>query len=131
MTVLSEICSATINSTNPVWVGAWWIPFLGFGGLILLFTWGPITGYPERLPKSKAKYIEQSSQQDLAVKKGNLLKALKPVLKSSTVWLIALNSAAQCKNFIQVELYFYAINSNHYSIRIPSYFSRININLFS
>lgn len=42
-------CSTDITPENTLWVGAWWIGFLGAGAASLLISI-PILGYPPRLP---------------------------------------------------------------------------------
>lgn len=42
-------CRTDISPENTLWVGAWWIGFLGAGAASLLISI-PILGYPQRLP---------------------------------------------------------------------------------
>ncbi|XP_069506856.1 solute carrier organic anion transporter family member 4A1 isoform X2 [Ambystoma mexicanum] len=46
---------------NPLWVGAWWIGFLGAGAAALLIS-VPILGYPQRLPGSQRYVVMRVSE---------------------------------------------------------------------
>ncbi|KAK7884699.1 hypothetical protein WMY93_027822 [Mugilogobius chulae] len=53
LNIFTEIYSAAeVSPDNPLWVGAWWIGFLGGGALSLLVA-VPILGYPPELPGSQ------------------------------------------------------------------------------
>ncbi|KAJ0064579.1 hypothetical protein NL108_010908, partial [Boleophthalmus pectinirostris] len=53
LNIFTEIhTEADVTPDNPLWVGAWWIGFLGGGALALLVAI-PILGYPRELPGSQ------------------------------------------------------------------------------
>uniref|UniRef100_A0A8C3Q7F6 Solute carrier organic anion transporter family member n=1 Tax=Geospiza parvula TaxID=87175 RepID=A0A8C3Q7F6_GEOPR len=61
---------------NTLWVGAWWIGFLGAGAASLLISI-PILGYPQRLPGSQ-RYIVMRVSEAHQLKDGSHKKALDP-----------------------------------------------------
>ncbi len=49
---------------DPRWIGAWWLGYPIIGGLILLFA-GPLTCFPQRLPKQGTDaHIHEKAKQD-------------------------------------------------------------------
>ncbi|XP_009891883.1 PREDICTED: solute carrier organic anion transporter family member 4A1 [Charadrius vociferus] len=65
-----------IAPENTLWVGAWWIGFLGAGAASLLISI-PILGYPQRLPGSQ-RYIVMRVSEAHQLKDGSHKKASDP-----------------------------------------------------
>ncbi|KAJ7404435.1 Solute carrier organic anion transporter family member 4A1 [Pitangus sulphuratus] len=65
-----------ISPENTLWVGAWWIGFLGAGAASLLISI-PILGYPQRLPGSQ-RYIVMRVSEAHQIKDGSHKKASDP-----------------------------------------------------
>ncbi|XP_068768254.1 solute carrier organic anion transporter family member 4A1 [Struthio camelus] len=65
-----------ITPENTLWVGAWWIGFLGAGAASLLISI-PILGYPHRLPGSQ-RYIVMRVSEAHQLKDGSHKKASDP-----------------------------------------------------
>ncbi|XP_007882858.1 solute carrier organic anion transporter family member 4A1 [Callorhinchus milii] len=67
-----------INLTpdSPLWVGAWWIGFLGAGGVALLVAI-PILGYPRQLPGSQ-RFLAMRVSEAHQLKDGSHMTALEP-----------------------------------------------------
>ncbi|NXM74303.1 SO4A1 protein, partial [Serilophus lunatus] len=61
---------------NTLWVGAWWIGFLGAGAASILISF-PILGYPQRLPGSQRYNVMRVSEAH-QIKDGSHKKALDP-----------------------------------------------------
>lgn len=53
--MFTELHETTLTPEDPLWVGAWWIGFLGGGAAALLVAL-PILGYPRQLPGSQ-RYV--------------------------------------------------------------------------
>ena len=69
-------CRTDISPENTLWVGAWWIGFLGAGAASLLISI-PILGYPQRLPGSQ-RYIVMRVSEAHQLKDGSHKKASDP-----------------------------------------------------
>ncbi|NXS08723.1 SO4A1 protein, partial [Neodrepanis coruscans] len=65
-----------IAPENTLWVGAWWIGFLGAGAASILTSF-PILGYPQRLPGSQRYNVMRVSEAH-QIKDGSHKKALDP-----------------------------------------------------
>ncbi|KAI6073944.1 Solute carrier organic anion transporter family member 4A1 [Aix galericulata] len=77
LNIYTEIHRETdISPENTLWVGAWWIGFLGAGAASLLISI-PILGYPQRLPGSQ-RYIVMRVSEAHQLKDGSHKKASDP-----------------------------------------------------
>ncbi|KFQ52898.1 Solute carrier organic anion transporter family member 4A1, partial [Nestor notabilis] len=77
LNIYTEIGSEIdITPENTLWVGAWWIGFLGAGAASLLISI-PILGYPHRLPGSQ-RYIVMRVSEAHQLKDGSHKKASDP-----------------------------------------------------
>ncbi|GCC23332.1 solute carrier organic anion transporter family member 4A1 isoform X2 [Chiloscyllium punctatum] len=65
-----------LTSENPLWVGAWWIGFLGAGAAAFLIS-VPILGYPRQLPGSQ-RYVTMRVSEAHQLKDGSNQSALEP-----------------------------------------------------
>ncbi|XP_068118988.1 solute carrier organic anion transporter family member 4A1 [Hyperolius riggenbachi] len=62
LNMYTEITSSThLTPENPLWVGAWWIGFLGAGAAAFLISF-PILGYPQQLPGSQRYMVMRVSE---------------------------------------------------------------------
>ncbi|KAM9296206.1 solute carrier organic anion transporter family member 4A1 [Gastrophryne carolinensis] len=62
LNMYTEITSPThLRPENPLWVGAWWIGFLGAGASAFLISF-PILGYPQQLPGSQRYVVMRVSE---------------------------------------------------------------------
>ncbi|XP_055508066.1 solute carrier organic anion transporter family member 4A1 [Leucoraja erinacea] len=70
--------NTTVNLTpeNPLWVGAWWVGFLGAGAAAFLVSI-PIFGYPRQLPESQ-QYMAMRVSEAHQLKDGSQQTALEP-----------------------------------------------------
>ncbi|XP_048464370.1 solute carrier organic anion transporter family member 4A1 [Rhincodon typus] len=75
--IYTEI-NTKVNLTpeNPLWVGAWWIGFLGAGAAAFLIS-VPILGYPRQLPGSQ-RYVTMRVSEAHQLKDGSNESALEP-----------------------------------------------------
>ncbi|KFV62530.1 Solute carrier organic anion transporter family member 4A1, partial [Dryobates pubescens] len=77
LNIYTEIGRETdMTPENTLWVGAWWIGFLGAGAASLLISI-PILGYPQRLPGSQ-RYIVMRVSEAHQLKDGSHKKASDP-----------------------------------------------------
>ncbi|XP_062897306.1 solute carrier organic anion transporter family member 4A1 [Mobula hypostoma] len=65
-----------LTPENPLWVGAWWIGFLGAGGAAFLVSI-PILGYPRQLPESQ-RYMAMRVSEAHQLKDGSQKTAMEP-----------------------------------------------------
>ncbi|XP_056404526.1 solute carrier organic anion transporter family member 4A1 [Hyla sarda] len=62
LNMYTELNSLTdLTPENPLWVGAWWIGFLGAGAAAILISF-PILGYPQQLPGSQRYVVMRVSE---------------------------------------------------------------------
>ncbi|KAG9465483.1 hypothetical protein GDO78_018212 [Eleutherodactylus coqui] len=62
LNMYTEFSSPTdLTPENPLWVGAWWIGFLGAGAAAFLISF-PILGYPQQLPGSQRYVVMRVSE---------------------------------------------------------------------
>ncbi|XP_071967053.1 solute carrier organic anion transporter family member 4A1 [Engystomops pustulosus] len=62
LNMYTELSSPTdLTPENPLWVGAWWIGFLGAGAAAFLISF-PILGYPQQLPGSQRYVVMRVSE---------------------------------------------------------------------
>ncbi|KAM8945750.1 solute carrier organic anion transporter family member 4A1 [Pelodytes ibericus] len=62
LNMYTEINNPTeLTPENPLWVGAWWIGFLGAGAAAFLISF-PILGYPQQLPGSQRYVVMRVSE---------------------------------------------------------------------
>uniref|UniRef100_A0A8C5R4J5 Solute carrier organic anion transporter family member n=1 Tax=Leptobrachium leishanense TaxID=445787 RepID=A0A8C5R4J5_9ANUR len=62
LNIYTEINTPTdLTPENPLWVGAWWIGFLGGGAAAFLLSF-PILGYPQQLPGSQRYVVMRVSE---------------------------------------------------------------------
>ncbi|GCB72409.1 solute carrier organic anion transporter family member 4A1 [Scyliorhinus torazame] len=66
----------SLTPENPLWVGAWWIGFLGAGAAAFLVSI-PILGYPRQLPGSQ-RYVKMRISEAHQLKDGSQQTALEP-----------------------------------------------------
>ncbi|KAM8774747.1 solute carrier organic anion transporter family member 4A1 [Rhynchonycteris naso] len=62
LNVYTEISQRTVlTAESPLWVGAWWVGFLGAGAAALIIA-VPILGYPRQLPGSQRYMVMRASE---------------------------------------------------------------------
>ncbi|XP_075032840.1 solute carrier organic anion transporter family member 4A1 [Mixophyes fleayi] len=107
LNMYTEISSPTdLTPENPLWVGAWWIGFLGAGAAAFLISF-PILGYPQQLPGSQ-RYVVMRISEAHQVKDGDhkpdpdfgktfkdLPKSLLMLLKNPTFIFLCLAGATE------------------------------------
>ncbi|MBN3287654.1 SO4A1 protein, partial [Polyodon spathula] len=67
--MFTEFQETTLTPEDPLWVGAWWIGFLG-GGAAALLVAVPILGYPRQLPGSQ-RYVAIRDSEAYRIKDGS------------------------------------------------------------
>ncbi|XP_075427540.1 solute carrier organic anion transporter family member 4A1 [Ascaphus truei] len=107
LNMYTEINSPTeLTPENPLWVGAWWVGFLGAGAAAFLISF-PILGYPQQLPGSQ-RYVVMRVSEAHQVKDGghkadpdfgktikDLPKSLLMLLKNPTFIFLCLAGATE------------------------------------
>ncbi|KAM9065968.1 solute carrier organic anion transporter family member 4A1 [Sarcophilus harrisii] len=96
LNIYTEIDRPTeLTTENPLWVGAWWIGFLGAGASAFLISI-PILGYPRQLPGSQ-RYVVMRVSETHQLKNGSQKTASDPDFGKTvkdlplSIWLLLRN----------------------------------------
>ncbi|XP_044517096.1 solute carrier organic anion transporter family member 4A1 [Gracilinanus agilis] len=96
LNIYTEIGRTTeLTTENPLWVGAWWIGFLGAGASAFLISI-PILGYPRQLPGSQ-RYVVMRVSETHQLKDGSHKTASNPDFGKTvkdlplSIWLLLQN----------------------------------------
>lgn len=96
LNIYTEIGRRTeLTTESPLWVGAWWVGFLGVGAAAFL-TAVPILGYPRQLPGSQ-RYVAMRASETHQLKKSGSTAASSPDFGKTirdlplSIWLLLKN----------------------------------------
>ncbi|XP_007653972.1 solute carrier organic anion transporter family member 4A1 isoform X1 [Ornithorhynchus anatinus] len=96
LNIYTEIGSHTdLTPENPLWVGAWWIGFVGAGAAAFLIAL-PILGYPRQLPGSQ-RYVVMRRSETHQLKDGSDITTANPDFGKTvkdlplSIWLLLKN----------------------------------------